>query len=33
MTQNKITPIDKNFLVTNEEKVVETINILKYPFY
>ena len=33
MTQNKITPIDKNFLVTNEEKVVETINILKYSFY
>ena len=33
MTQNKITLIDKNILITNDEKVAETINILNYPFY
>ena len=26
MTQNKITPINKNFPVTNKEKVAETLN-------
>ena len=25
MSQNKITPIDKNFLITNEEKVAEIL--------